>query len=183
MRRPVQAVTLFLSSPQDASAVERNAVVESVVKLVDQAKNVAIKTIHWKENIPGGVAGRDGQSRIDQEIDGVIDIYFGCMGLKYGAGTEQEFTNAIRGHIQNGRPREVLFAFDATPVNPFEIPDNFQKTKAFMKKLQDDREFGRAILYFCYSNIEEFRHMFFTNLNAAVDKATSRISGGLPNFR
>jgi hypothetical protein len=182
MRKVTDTISLFYSTTEDPSSQGRKKLVERVCKNVGQARSVAIHTIHWKDNIPGGVAERTGQSRINLEVSGAFDIYFGCMGVKYGAGTVDEFKQAIKSHMEKGMPAEVLFAFDETPVNPFGVPDGFSLVRDFRSSLEDYTRHGKSILYFSFCNEEEFEDRLFRDLNAAVRSLLSRIRGGMIPF-
>jgi len=178
MRKINQAVTLFYSSTDDPASVDRKAAVERVSKNVEQARDISIHIKYWKDNIPGGVAKDSGQSRIDSAVDGAFDIYFGCLGPRFGSGTVTEFENALSGHIKNGVPTEVLFAFDETPINPFSVPENFQSVKDFRSSVQTSKKYGRSILYFTFSDLDEFSDRLFKDLNEAVRLFQTKIKGG-----
>lgn len=182
MRKITQAVSVFYSSTDDKLADERKRSVLKVLKRVETSRDVAIRMIYWKDNIPGGVADESGQARIDLEVYQSFEIYFGCMGPNFGKGTVKEFKNAIESHIKHRQPIEVLFGFDETKINPFEIPDNFHEVKAFRSDIQSSKKYGRSILYFCFEDIEKFEEQLFVNLDNAVRKATSRFSEGPPSF-
>ena len=182
MRKVTQAVSLFYSSTEDL-ADRQKELVEKVARRVGHARDVVIHVIHWRSGIPGGVADGSGQDRIDAEIEGTYDIYFGCMGVKFGKGTVQEFERAIKAHIDRGDPAEVLFGFDTTSINPFEVPDNFSEVRAFRASLQSSAKFGKAILYFEFSDHDQLDERLSFHLDGAVRKAIGRISGGPPAFR
>lgn len=183
MRRVNQAITVFYSSTMDEQAEARRASVDRVVRMVERARDVAIRLIYWDENIPGGVAQGSGQDKIDAEVIDAYDIYVGCMGPKFGPGTVREFTKAIEGHINKNRPIEVLFAFDETPINPYAIADNFKKAKTFRRDIQTPAKYGRAILYFAFTSPAEFEEKLGRDLDEAVRRATSRVRGGMPRLR
>lgn len=183
MRKVTQALSLFYSTTEDSSADARKELVERVVRRAGHSRDVVIRVVHWRDNIPGGTAPRSGQTRINAEVRGAYDIYFGCMGTKFGEGTVAEFENAIHDHISKGDPTEVLFAFDAKPVNPFSIPEEFRLVKEFRDSLQNDKKYGRAILYFEFGSDQEFEDLLSRDLDEAIRKAIGRISGGPPPFR
>lgn len=182
MQRTTQAITVFFSTTNDATYEARKRTFLRVVSLVEEAAGVAIKVLDWQDNIPGGVSGRSGQSRINDQVRNTFDVYFGCLGTSFGSGTVEECENAIGGHVDSGRPTEVLFAFDASPVNPFTIPDGFNRVIDFQKSIQTDEIYGRSILYFTFSDLDQFQDLAFRDLNAAVKKVCSRVRGGVPNF-
>ena len=182
MRKVTQALSLFYSTTEDAGAPRRKALVERVAKRVAHSRDVVIRVIHWRDNIPGGVADGSGQARIDAEVEGAYDIYFGCMGVKFGKGTVREFERAIKGHIDMGDPAEILFGFDTTPINPFDVPDNFSEVKAFRTSLQTAIKYGRSILYFEFASEEQLEDALSRDLDAATRKAIGRIVGGPPSF-
>lgn len=183
MRKVTQAVTVFYSSTADEGAKVRKLSVDRVVKKVERSRDVAIRLFYWDEDIPGGVAENTGQDRIDKEVLGAFDVYVGCMGTKFGLGTVKEFSDAIDAHVKTGHPAEVLFAFDETPVNPYQIPDNFKKAKDFRKSLQSATKYGKAILYFTFSDLTQFEDKLQKDLEEAVRQATSRVKGGMPRLR
>lgn len=182
MQRTTQTITVFFSTTNDPTYAARRKAFNRVIRMVQEARNVSIKVLDWQENIPGGVSRTSGQARINDEVRDTFDVYFGCLGTSFGSGTVEECENAIRGHIAKGRPTEVLFAFDATPVDPFAIPIGFDKVVNFKTDIQSDTKYGRSILYFAFSDLERFEELAFRDLNAAVKKAQSRIRGGMPGF-
>ncbi len=178
MRKINEAVALFYSTTDDPRAEERKKVVERVCRSVGQARGVVIHLLYWKDNIAGGVAIGTGQSKVDEAVEGNFDIYFGCLGPLFGRGTVHEFQNALTGHIEKDSPVEVLFAFDETPINPFDIPENFQSVVEFRTSVHTSKKYGRAILYFTFSDLDQFYDRLFTNLDEAVRKFQSKIKGG-----
>lgn len=172
---------LYSSTDEDASTW-RKEVFDDVCHDVGIANEVAIHVVYWKD-IAGGVAKRTGQDRIDASILGNYDIYFGCLGLRYGNGTVSEFSDALKGHVENDVPSEVLFAFDATPVDPFSVPDTFNKVKKLRSDIQNSKKYGRAILYFMFKNRDEYRKYLFRDLNEAIKARLSLIKGGPIPFR
>ena len=180
MQRTTEVVTIFYSTTNDDNYKGRKAVFNKAVKTLEQSRNVAIKVLDWQENIPGGLSGRSGQDRLNQEIYNTFDIYFGCLGTQFGPGTIEEFEMAIKSHLNLGRPTEVLFAFDETPVNPFQIPTKFSKVVAFRKSIGSNTKYGRSILYFTFDDLDKFNEKVFLNLNEAIRKVQMRIKGGPP---
>ena len=177
--RVSQAIPLFYSSTSDPGTFDRWATLCAVCDYVGTTNSVVIHVLHWKKNIGGGVGLSSGQDVIDDAVSGNYDIYFGCLGTKYGEGTIREFKNAMDGHINSGDPKEILFGFDESPVNPFSLDRNFYKVAKFRADLQSPKRFGRSILYFPFSNEREFRERALANLDAAVKRLLARVVGGV----
>ena len=180
MHRTTDVITIFYSTTTDGYA-ERRAKFNQTIKMLEQARNVSIKVLDWQENIPGGISGEDGQARINAEVYNTFDIYFGCLGVKFGSGTVEEFEQAIEGHIRHGRPAEVLFAFDESKVNPFAIPGGFDRVLEFRRSIQTDEKYDRSILYFTFDGLDQFQERAFRDLDAAIRHIQGRVRGGMPS--
>lgn len=180
MQRTTEVVTVFYSTTNDDSYKDRRSAFNKVIKTLEQSRNVAIKVLDWQDNIPGGISSSRGQDRINEEVYNTFDVYFGCLGTKFGTGTIDEFENAIGSHLRLGRPTEVLFAFDETKVNPFSVPDNFSKVVEFRKSIENDTKYGRSLLYFTFDDLDVFYDRLFKDMNEAIRKVQMRIKGGPP---
>jgi hypothetical protein len=183
MQRTTEVVTIFHSTTSDDNYKNRRAAFNRAIKTLEQSRNVAIKVLDWQENIPGGISAGRGQDRINEEVYNTFDIYFGCLGGKFGPGTVEEFEKAIESHLNLGRPTEVLFAFDETKINPFLVPDNFSKVVEFRKSIETSAKYGRSLLYFTFDDLDIFYDKLFLNLNEATRKVQMRIRGGPPRAR
>jgi hypothetical protein len=174
-----QMYNVFYSTTSDSAEFERIEVLKSVCHQIKIAKSRSIEVLHWRGDVGSGLAATSGQEVIDEKIDLKYDIYLGTLGSKFGAGTVHEYEKAIKSHIQKWKPAEVIFGFDTSPINPFTIPDDFQKVKEFKKAIDNPSAYGRALLYFEFSSTEEFRAKVFLSLSQAVDKLDQRIKGGM----
>ena len=180
MMRATEIINVFYSSTNDTGTFDRLAAFSQVSANVETIKNIKFHIIHWKHNIPGGIGRGTAQDVIDAAVAGQYDVYFGCLGPKFGAGTVREYQNAIDGHIQNNEPKCLFFGFDETPVNPYEIDVNsLRRAKKFRSDIGNSNIYGRAMLYFTFSSELEFTNRVLMNLSNAVDKIQTRISGGI----
>jgi hypothetical protein len=174
-----ETIPIFYSSTYDDATFNRRASFRSVCERVGIANGVSLHVLDSKKNIPGGVGKTTGQDVLDKAVGGAYDIYFGCLGVRFGEGTTSEFRTAIEGHINRNDPKEVLFCFDECPINPFEVGSNFSKVKTFRKSLESATKHGRAILYFTFCSQEEFEEKVFLNIDNSVKKVLSRVQGGV----
>lgn len=179
MPRTTSVVTIFYSATNDTQSADLHSEFQKVCQQVEQARNVSIKILFWKDNIPGGIAGASGQDRIDDFVAGDFDIYFGCLGIKFGLGTVREFRKAMKSHIDDGAPSEILFGFNETPINPFDIPDTFTEVRKFRNDVQTAKRYGKSILYFTFRDEDDYRAALFRDLNEAVKTVLTNIKGGM----
>jgi hypothetical protein len=180
MARITEILNVFYSSAGSQGAFDRKAAYDEACERVTLTKNIKFHTIYWKYNIAGGIAMSNAQNAIDQEIYGQYDIYFGCLGPTYGAGTPHEYQQAIEGHIQKHEPKCIFFGFDETPINPFTIDyRSFYLVKRFRNDIAGGKKYGKAILYFTFSSKDEFENHVMLNLSAAADIIHDRVLGGI----
>ena len=179
MSKVTDTVNILFSSTAESKSDAYFKAYERVCKSLEVTHHIKIHTKKWDINVAGGTSGRTGQDRIDEAIKDSYDIYFGCLGAKYGSGTVHEFEDAIRGHIENDDPMEVLFGFDESRINPFELSEDFFKVKRFRADLQTDEKYGKSILYFTFSNSKEFEDKVLLNVDGAIKKIKDRVRGGI----
>ncbi len=179
MTRPSEIISILYSSTSDSEQkFDRREIFSEVCDVVESTNNVKIHIIDWTKNIAGGVGDNSGQDVINAAVDRQYDIYFGCLGVRYGAGTVEEFERAITSHIQHQDPKEILFGFDECPVNPYLVEPEFEQVRQFRNNIGTSDRYGRAILYFTFKNKKAFRKSALTHIDGAVKKICQRVLGG-----
>lgn len=173
-----EVVNVFYSS-NEIGAVDRRLVFQRTCRRLGAVLGLHINVIDWKTSIGGGVAATTGQDRIDEFVDGQYDIYFGCLGPGSAIGTIHEFEGAIGAYVAGTGPAEVLLGFDETPINPYLISDAFFDVVQFRREIGSSHKYGRAILYFTFSGEEEFEDRILTNLQQAIERASTYVAGGI----
>lgn len=138
---------------------------------------VHLNTMYWRE-MPGGLSDTDGQAVIGKRVAGQYEIYVGLMGLRFGAGTEHEYRNAVESYVNTGSPIYVCFGFCDESVKPHSLDASFAKVLEFKSDIGTPKKYGKAILYFTFADEQEFRRRVRDHLTQAVKEVRGRVSGG-----
>lgn len=135
---------IFLASPGDTDAERQAAdrVVDEINKSIGSRDNFRLELLKW-ENDTYPSMGEDGQDVINNQIGRDYQIFVGIMWKKFGtptkragSGTEEEFELAYD-RFTNKKNVQIMFYFNSCPIPQDADLEEFQKVKAFKKKIKD----------------------------------------------
>lgn len=175
----MELIRVFFSTTSDDATFEKYPALEKVCEQLEDISGKRISAYYWKENIPGGASYSSTQDMINEFVKGKYDIYLGCLGSRYGIGTIDEFNTAIREHTENGRPKEILFGFDESPINPFTLDEKFVDVISFRKSLEKPDKNGLSVLYFTFTSEETFMQKLRLNIGECIRNLENKIRGGV----
>ena len=175
-----EVINVFFSAPNTLDTFDRKIAFENTCRRVEIAKALKINIIHWESSVSSGLGLHSGQDVIDKAIEGQYEVYVGCLGAKYGKGTIHEYERAVNGYLNYHRPQHVIFGFDETPLNPFEIDlKDLREVRRFRSEITNNKKYGMAMLYFTFSSESAFQEHIFRNLCYVFDTILKRVSGGI----
>lgn len=160
MPRQPNLLRIFVASPSDV-AEERNrleAIVDEINKTITSSSGTQLELVKRETDVVPGV-GAYPQDVINQQVGDDIDIFIGILWKKFGtptsvalSGTEEEFNRAYEKHTMNPGSIRIMFYFNESPMNPYEIDsDQFELVKEFRNNLG-----GKGILWDTYKDLNEF---------------------------
>lgn len=129
---------------------------------------ISIRTRHWSKSSYSQSGGKP-QALLNEQFvkncDAAVALLwtrFGTPTDQYGSGTEEEI------EIMLEAGKQVFLYFSERPVSPSEMDsEGYAKVQALKQKYRD-----RGI-YFTYSTIEEFEHLFYAHLTQYFIKRAS----------
>jgi hypothetical protein len=151
---------IFVASPSDV-AEERNRleeIVDEINKTITSSSGTQLQLVKRETDVGPGI-GVYPQDVINQQVGDDIDIFIGILWKKFGtptsialSGTEEEFNRAYEKHTMNPGSIRIMFYFNESPMNPYEIDsEQFDLVKEFRNNLG-----GKGILWDTYKDINEF---------------------------
>ncbi len=173
----METINVFYSTTEEEVLQKYRGHFEARCKQVGRLLDVHFNLLYWRE-LAGGL-GDSAQDVIDKQVEGNHQIYFGVMATRFGKGTEHEYRRAVEEHIASHKPAFVSFGFCEEKVNPYAIDlESMAKLKQFRSDVGDNKKYGKANLYFVFSNKAVFDERVDANLKAAVMQIRSRVAGG-----
>lgn len=163
MARQETILSVFISSPSDLG--EDRDLIDEIVEEVNHSlsANVGVRfvTLRWETSVTPGI-GADPQTVINSGIGENYDVFVGVMGSRfgqptprYGSGTQEEFENAYKRHLNAPGSLQVLFYFKDVPLHPSKIdPKQLAEVNEFKCTLS-----SKGVLYSSYTSRDEFRKL------------------------
>jgi hypothetical protein len=172
MPRQPNLLRVFVASPSDV-VQERNrleAIVDEINKTIGSNSGTQLELVKRETDVVPGV-GAYPQDVINQQIGDDIDIFIGILWTRFGSptavahsGTEEEFNRAYEKHTMNPGSIRIMFYFNETPTNPYEIDsEQFELIKEFRNNLG-----GKNILWDTYRDMPEFEKKLRMHLNKEI---------------
>ena len=169
MPRQPNLLRIFVASPSDV-ADERNrleAIVDEINKTLGSSSGTQLELVKRETDVVPGI-GAYPQDVINQQIGDDIDIFIGILWKKFGrptavalSGTEEEFNRAYEKHTMKPGSIRIMFYFNETPINPYEIDsEQFELIREFRNNLG-----GKGILWDTYRDMSEFEKKLRMHLN------------------
>lgn len=167
MARKATVLTIFVSCPSDLSPEKKAIlnVVDEVNRTLRASQEIQFEVWDWARDAMPGIAGTS-QEQIDKQIP-EHDVYLGMMWKRFGAptegsgsGTEHEFNNSRKSHLEKRQPSHVIFAFKTAIDSLAELDAaEFAKIDSFKKRLADD-----GLLYIPFKSQVELEKVLQMNL-------------------
>jgi hypothetical protein len=182
--RQPKLLRIFVASPSDV-AEERNrleSIVDEINKTISSSSGTQLELVKRETDVVPGI-GANPQDVVNQQIGDDIDIFIGILWKKFGtpttvalSGTEEEFDRAYAKHTMNPGSIHIMFYFNESPINPYEIDsEQFELVKEFRNNLG-----GKGILWDTYRDMKEFEKKLRIHLHKKIkiiEKSYEGMSG------
>lgn len=172
MPRQSKLLRVFVASPSDVTEerIRLESIVDEINKTIGSDSGTQLELVKRETDVAPGV-GAYPQDVINQQIGDDIDIFIGILWKKFGtrtatalSGTEEEFNRAYEIHTMNPGSIRIMFYFNETPINPYEIDsEQLDLIKEFRNNLG-----GKGILWDTYRDMNEFDRKLRMHLNKEI---------------
>ncbi len=140
-------------------------VVDEVNRTLRVSQEIQFEVWDWARDAMPGIAGTS-QEQIDKQIPD-HDVYLGMMWKRFGAptegsgsGTEHEFNNSRKSHLERRQPTHVIFSFKTAIDSLAELDAaEFTKIDSFKRQLAHD-----GLLYISFKSQVELEKVLQMNL-------------------
>jgi hypothetical protein len=174
MRRPVDYLKVFISSPMDVK--EERDICEEAINLLNvvyekQERPIRLAATRWERDSYPSMVTTYPQAEIARQI-GDYEIYVGILGKRFGtktdnagSGTEEEFNDACGRFSANPRSIRILIYFKKVDISTVPDAKEYERVLKFKKRVRK----LNTVLYKEYSSLPLFALEFYTHLALHIE--------------